>query len=95
MHSFHRRSSQTSPKIVLHLKATYQPTRFNSQSAFVSKHFRSPPKELVEVLGALQAQSRIRSAGEGVLEVRECHMCDKPNKSKADNLWKLRFVKLA
>ena len=43
-----------------------------------------------QVLGKLQSQSAIRTGGDGFLEVRECHMCEKPNKSKADNLWKLR-----
>ena len=44
----------------------------------------------MQVLGVLQGQSALRSAGEGMVEVRECHLCDKRNKSKSDNLWKLR-----
>lgn len=35
-------------------------------------------------------QTEVRSAKDGI-DVRECHLCEKGNKDKADNIWKLRI----
>lgn len=59
-----------------------------SMSTFVSKHFAVDEKEIDEIIGRMNTQSR--TLPDGQIEVKECSLCDKPNKSKADNLWKLK-----
>lgn len=41
----------------------------------------------LRLLAALATKARVRSNGD--YEVKHCNLCDKPNKEKLDNLWKL------
>lgn len=58
-----------------------------SNSTFVSKHFNVDPKELGRVISSMNTE--IREGTDGKIEIKECKMCPKGNKSKPDNLWKL------
>ena len=57
---------------------------------FVSKYSRVDPKERDSLLHMMEGEgNKVRSAAQGKFEVMECRLCDKGNKSNADNLWKL------
>jgi twinkle protein len=68
-------------------------SRRTTSGTFVSKHYSLPPKELYAVLDIFKNQSDIRSTSDGAFEVKECHLCLKGNKSKIDNVWKLKIHK--
>ena len=56
------------------------------EGTFVSKYFNVDQKEIRDVLENMS--SRYRRAN-GHYEVQVCNLCDKGNKQKEDNLWKL------
>jgi len=60
--------------------------RLNTTHAFVSKHYAAPAAEMQNVLAQLQSRSRRNN---GKYEVQVCNFCDKGNKSKESNQWKL------
>lgn len=64
---------------------------FNNDE-FVSKYKAPPSSEMTAVLTELESKSSIRKSSDGNIEVKECHFCDKGNRSDAGNLWKLKYV---
>ena len=63
-----------------------RPTLQRYSGTFVSKHFYVDPKDVRQVLDEMP--SRYRRA-DGHYEVQVCNFCDKGNKQKEGNLWKL------
>lgn len=53
---------------------------------FVSKHYTVPPKEMEQVLENIGSRTRRNN---GKYEVQVCNFCDKGNKHKESNQWKL------
>lgn len=65
-----------------------------SFSTFVSKHFTVDESDLRRVVDAMNTQSRVSTTSQGsCLQLRECRLCDKANKSNVDNIWKLQIHK--
>jgi twinkle protein len=58
----------------------------STDNTFVSKHYSAPAAEMQRVLEALPSRHR-RSSGK--YEVQICDFCDKGNKRKESNQWKL------
>ena len=60
--------------------------RLSTMDTFVSKHYSAPPLEVQEVLEQLPSRHRRNN---GKYEVQICNFCDKGNKHKESNQWKL------
>ena len=62
-------------------------------STFVSKHFTVDPVEFKRLLDTMGTEVRLASNSEDDIELKVCKLCMKGNKTKGDNLWKLRIRK--
>jgi hypothetical protein len=62
------------------------PSLIRLDSTFVSKHYQVQPQDLKNVLEDMQTRYR---RGNGFFEVQVCNFCDKGNKHKESNMWKL------
>jgi hypothetical protein len=78
-----RRSSQ--PRLVM--GSLIFPSRHLSSSIFVSKHYEIDKNELKDVLE--QMETRYRKSNDGY-ELQVCNFCNKGNKHKESNMWKLK-----
>lgn len=64
----------------------FLPSLRRHEVTFVSKHFKVETNEIQSVLEAMQSRHR---RADGHYEVQICNLCDKGNKQKEDNMWKL------
>ena len=62
-------------------------------STFVSKHYTVDPVEFKRLIDAMGSEVRQAGNNKDVVEVKVCKLCVKGNKTKADNIWKLRVRK--
>jgi hypothetical protein len=66
----------------------FNPRHFSSStSIFVSKHYEIDKNELKDVLE--QMETRYRKSNDGY-ELQVCNFCNKGNKHKESNMWKLK-----
>lgn len=63
----------------------------SADTTFVSKHYNVDLVELREVVDKMKTE--VRKADNGELCLKVCKLCSKGNKTKADNIWKLRVRK--
>eukprot|EP01039_Chlorochromonas_danica_P005868 gene5868-6461_t len=59
----------------------------SSKSSKSTSNVLLPSEEIMTVINAMKTDHRQRE--NGCLEVKQCNLCSKGNKDKADNLWKL------
>ena len=71
-------STRFANKIVQHFYGT---------NNFVSEHFTVDQNELKKVISTMNSEYRKCHDG---LEFKVCGLCNKGNKTKSDNIWKLR-----
>lgn len=64
-----------------------QSYQFSSSNIFVSKHYRVDSNELKDLLDTME--TRYRKSNDGY-ELQVCNFCNKGNKHKESNLWKLK-----
>lgn len=62
-------------------------------STFVSKHYTVDPVEFRRFIDTMGSEVRLASNNTDDIEVKVCKLCMKGNKTKGDNIWKLRIRK--
>lgn len=58
----------------------------DTSKAFVSQHYTVNPKEIRDLVSVMKSEFRTNGSH---IEVKQCNLCSKGNRSKLDNLWKL------
>eukprot|EP00600_Ochromonadales_sp_CCMP1393_P010116 CAMPEP_0174961352 /NCGR_PEP_ID=MMETSP0004_2-20121128/4192_1 /TAXON_ID=420556 /ORGANISM="Ochromonas sp., Strain CCMP1393" /LENGTH=1031 /DNA_ID=CAMNT_0016209787 /DNA_START=137 /DNA_END=3232 /DNA_ORIENTATION=+ len=79
---------RNSANILRRLCHNVQKINFSVDIARESVPFRIDRKELMAVLSKFRTKMREKAGGQQI-ELKECKLCHKGNKSNADNIWKL------
>ena len=58
----------------------------DTSKTFVSQHYTVNPKEIRDLVSVMKSEFRTNGSH---IEVKQCTLCSKGNRSKPDNLWKL------